>query len=151
MYYSTNIVVMLITLDRTSGAPVFRQICEQIRFQIAAGTLVAGTPIPSTRELAADLAINPMTVSKAYALLENEGLLERRPGLPLVVRGATARRRDDRETQLERVLRPAVLAARQLGLSEMEAVEVYRHALANPELTPDVPSNARSEEDSDAQ
>lgn len=134
---------MLITLDRTSGIPVFRQICEQVRFQVAAGTLAPGTEIPSTRELAALLSINPMTVSKAYGLLEQEGVLERRPGLPLVVRGGgagadggggvagdgSAADRDARQEELARMLRPAVLAARQLGLTNRQAIEVYRHAL----------------------
>jgi len=121
---------MLITLDRTSGTPVFRQICEQIRFQVAAGTLAVGTEVPSTRDVATELSINPMTVSKAYALLEQEGVLERRPGLPLVVRDAhQSRGSDARRRQLARALRPAVIAARQLGLSEKHALEVFRTAL----------------------
>jgi GntR family transcriptional regulator len=129
---------MLITLERNSGVPVFRQICEQIRFQVAAGVLRAGTEIPSTRDLGERLGINPMTVSKAYALLEQEGVLERRPGLALMVRGAANgraagahREKQDElaQRELERLLRPAATAARQLGVPAKDAVEIFRKLL----------------------
>jgi len=137
---------MLITLERNSGVPVFRQICDQVRFQVAAGVLRAGAEIPSTRELGERLGINPMTVSKAYALLEQEGLLERRPGLSLVVRGAAngvatgATRGANRSAaadaeralkheELARLLGPAASAARQLGVPAKDALEIFRKAL----------------------
>lgn len=122
---------MLITLERHSGQPVFRQIVEQVRFQVASGILEPGSPIPSTRELAARLGINPMTVSKAYAALEQEGVLDRRPGLALVVRArSTAGRGDEQRAELARALRPAIDAVEQLGLSAEEALAVFRSALA---------------------
>jgi len=145
---------MLITLERNSGVPVFRQICDQVRFQVAAGVLSGGMEIPSTRDLGERLGVNPMTVSKAYALLEQEGVLERRPGLSLVVRsgvrggvrsavGGTergSRSRPDAETtrelrheELERLLRPAAIAARQLGVPAKDALEVFRKVLRAPE------------------
>lgn len=129
---------MLISLDRTSGTPVFRQIRDQLRFQVAAGALAPGSPVPSTRDLAAELEINPMTVSKAYALLEHDGVLERRPGLQLVVRRREeSARTESREQELTRALRPAVVAACQLGLSIDEALETYRKALSAPGGTDD--------------
>jgi GntR family transcriptional regulator len=145
---------MLITLERNSGVPVFRQICDQVRFQVAAGVLRAGAEIPSTRDLGERLGINPMTVSKAYALLEQEGLLERRPGLSLVVRGAatgaatsagngTTRgatrgaaadaERALKHEELARLLRPAASAARQLGVPAKDALEIFRKALRTPD------------------
>lgn len=125
---------MLITLERNSGTPVFRQICDQVRFQVAAGVLPPGSEVPSTRDLAAELSINPMTVSKAYALLEQEGVLERRPGLALVVRGVGARAvASSKHQELERLLRPAVIAARQLGIPAGEAIGIFRKALRAPE------------------
>ncbi len=118
---------MLLHLDRHSGVPVYRQIQDQVRFLVASGALEAGDELPSTRALAARLGLNPMTVSKAYALLEREGVVERRPGLALVVRAQPVgdlevRRREE----LRGVLRPAVLAADKLGLSIDEAVDEYR-------------------------
>lgn len=110
--------------------PVYRQIVDQVRFQAASGILQPGEELPSTRVLSADLGVNPMTVSKAYSLLEEEGVVTRRPGLALVVSeqsprgGAQARR-----AALERELAPGVRAAQQLGFSDREALEVYRRAL----------------------
>ena len=122
---------MLIVLDHHNGKPVFRQIVEQVRFQVAGGVVQPGDELPSTRQLAAELGLNPMTVSKAYALLEHEGVVERRPGLALVVR---APRGDEekarRRAELARVLGPAASAARQLGLGVEESLEVFRKALA---------------------
>ncbi len=139
---------MLITLERNSGVPVFRQICDQVRFQVAAGVLRAGAEIPSTRDLGERLGINPMTVSKAYASLEQEGVLERRPGLSLVVRGAgkdtgkgsdrraaADRTRELKHDELARLLQPAAIAARQLGIPAKDALEIFRKTLRAPDST----------------
>ena len=72
---------MLLVVDRHNGVPAYRQIMDQIRFQIASGVLRPGDALASTRSLSAELGLNPMTVSKAYGYLEKEGVLERRPGL----------------------------------------------------------------------
>ncbi len=82
---------------------------------------------------------------QAYALLEQEGVLERRPGLSLVVRGAGGRapaqgrgdakgnpRSDMKLDELERLLRPAAIAARQLGVPAKDALEIFRKALRAP-------------------
>ena len=75
----------MFVLNPQSGTPIYRQLVEQITRLIAGGQLAAGTELPSVRELAELHAINPMTISKAYALLEGSGLL-----------GATARQADAR-------------------------------------------------------
>lgn len=136
---------MLITLERNSGVPVFRQICDQVRFQVAAGVLRAGAEIPSTRDLGERLGVNPMTVSKAYASLEQEGVLERRPGLSLVVRGASNGStrgatgdlaRELKHDELARLLQPAAIAARQLGIQTKDALEIFRKTLRASDSTP---------------
>ncbi len=76
---------MLLEIDHHSGVPIYRQVIEQIRQQIMAGQLSEGEQLMSVRELAAQLRVNPMTISKAYALLEVEGLTERRRGIGLFV------------------------------------------------------------------
>ena len=68
-----------------SGEPIYRQLFEQIRRMVASGQLAPGTPLPSIRELALQHAINPMTVSKVYSMLEAEGVLERNRGKPMTV------------------------------------------------------------------
>jgi GntR family transcriptional regulator len=111
-----------------SGVPIYRQLLEQIRRMAASGQLAPGTELPSIRDLAVEHAINPMTVSKAYSLLEAEGVLERNRGKPMTIanaqRGqpAAAKRAQHLEPHLEQL----VLAARQLELGEAEVVKLLR-------------------------
>lgn len=121
---------MLVRVDPLSGVPVYRQIMDQVKLQVASGVLAPGAELPSTRSLSSELGVNPMTVSKAYGLLEQEGILERRPGLPSVV----ARQPEDqvrrrREEQMLRALAPAAVVARQLGLGTEEALALFRRKL----------------------
>jgi GntR family transcriptional regulator len=67
-------------IDLQSGVPVYRQLIDQVRSGIASGTLTAGDQIPTVRQLAVDLAINPNTVMRAYRELELGGLLETHQG-----------------------------------------------------------------------
>src|SRR2546430_11258736 len=67
-------------LDLHSGVPVYRQIIDQVQGGIASGALVAGDQLPTVRQLAVDLAINPNTVLRAYRELELGGLLETQQG-----------------------------------------------------------------------
>jgi len=121
---------MLIVVDPSSGVPVFRQVMDQVRFHIASGLLKAGDELPPTRSLSAELGVNPMTISKAYNLLERDGVLERRPGKPLVV-GALAPEEIELEKldQLRSHLSGAVRAARQLKVKPGEAIKVFRQML----------------------
>jgi GntR family transcriptional regulator len=124
-----------VIIDSHSGVPVYRQIVDQVRFQVAAGILAPGAELPSTRLLSQELGVNPMTVSKSYALLEAEGLLTRRPGLALVVSeqpSAAAAR--ERRAQLTALFEPVAVAARQLGMTDEEAQEIFRRVLSAAEL-----------------
>ena len=114
----------MFVLKPQSGTPIYRQLIEQITRLIAGGQLAAGTELPSVRELAELHTVNPMTISKAYALLESEGLLERQRGKPMRV---AARRRNQapltqRLQQLEPAVRDVVLAARQLEVGKKELI-----------------------------
>lgn len=122
---------MVIVIDGNSGVPVYRQVVDQVRFQVAAGLLRAGEELPSTRALSQELGVNPMTVSKAYGLLEEDGVLTRRPGLPLVVSQRSAVvAQEERASQLKALVEPVAVAARQLGVEDGEAVEIFRRVLA---------------------
>ncbi len=128
---------MLLRLDRQSGVPVFRQIQDQVRFLVASGVLASGSELPSTRALAAELGLNPMTVSKAYAWLEREGVLERRPGRALLVRARAPRAQASaRRAELEAELRSAVFAAEKLGFTAEQALEIYREMLVRTPAPP---------------
>jgi GntR family transcriptional regulator len=121
---------MLIVVDPHSGVPVYRQLMDQIRLHVASGLVGPGDELPSTRTLSAQLGVNPMTVSKAYGLLEREQVLERRPGRPLTVAFRDdAHGDDDRRALLrESLMAPATLA-RQLGLARVEALDLFASLL----------------------
>jgi GntR family transcriptional regulator len=127
---------MFVHVDPNSGVPVYRQIVEQIRFHIASGLLGSGDILPSTRAVSEELGVNPMTVSKAYSLLEQEGLLEHRPGRPLVVARLDRRGlENEKEEQLRNLLEPVVAAARQLGVPAPQAVALFRGLLQSEQAS----------------
>jgi GntR family transcriptional regulator len=69
---------MRITIDESEPEPVFSQLIRQIREGVSGGELKPGTPLPTIRQLAVDLRINPNTVAKSYRLLERDGVIETR-------------------------------------------------------------------------
>lgn len=132
---------LLLIIDHHSGVPAYRQIMDQVKFQIASGILVAGEELPSTRGLSAELSLNPMTISKAYSLLEREGVLERNRGQPLTVARAAASAADPaaRLEPLRAQLGAAATMARQLGISRPEALQLFK-SLLDPSNPPSPPN-----------
>ena len=123
---------MLLELDNHSGVPIYRQVVDQIRWQVLTCRLEAGEPLPSVRELAGRLKVNPMTVSKAYSLLEGEKVLERRRGVGIFVGPMQdGTKKQAGEKILEELLRKAAVTAVQLEMSEEEIHqklgELYEH------------------------
>jgi GntR family transcriptional regulator len=115
----------------SAGAPIYQQLMQQVKFQIASGRLNPGDYLPSVRETATELQVNPMTVSKAYSLLEREGVLTHDRGQGMVValsaaRGALKARRDE----LKSLLRDVVVKAHQLGLDAGEVTSLLKPMLA---------------------
>ncbi|MES2756460.1 MAG: GntR family transcriptional regulator [Pseudomonadota bacterium] len=108
----------LFSIATGSSEPIYRQLVDQARRLVAGGQLAAGDAMPSVREIAQALALNPMTVSKAYGILETEGVLTRRRGMGMIV--AEAPRRTHSVATRVDLLRPtlerAALEARQLEL-----------------------------------
>ena len=115
---------MLLELDNHSGVPIYRQVVDQVRRQVLTGRLGVGEQLPSVREMAGRLKVNPMTVSKAYSLLEGEKVLERRRGVGLFVGEMNdGTKKESGEKILEELLRKAAVTAVQLDLSEEEVRE----------------------------
>ncbi len=113
---------MVLDREPHGAAPLYRQIMDQVRRQILIGHLEVGQQIESVKSLSARLKINPMTVSKAYGFLVEEGLLDRRRGVGLFVRSIrkdVKRRQQDR--MLERAMNKVAALAVQMGISEREA------------------------------
>jgi len=116
----------LFILNPQSGTPIYRQLMEQVRRLVASGQLAPGTALPSVRELAMEHAVNPMTISKAYNLLEIEGVLLRNRGKPMTVaaRPRAQAPRAKRLRQLDEEVKQLVLAAKQLELGKKDVVEL---------------------------
>ena len=114
-----------------SAEPIYRQLIAQVRRCVAGGQLKAGDELPSVRELAQALAVNPMTVSKAFGLMEAEGLLTRRRGLAMVV--AEQHRRAQPSAERVELLRPtlerAAREAQQLQLPAAQALALFKTIL----------------------
>ena len=121
----------LFSVAAGSPEPIYRQLMAQVRRCIAGGQLKAGDELPSVRELAQALAVNPMTVSKAFGLLEAEGLLERRRGLAMVVaaRHRRAQAPGDRAELLRPTLERAAEEAHQLKLPAAQALALFKTIL----------------------
>jgi len=121
---------MQFTISPNDALPIYRQIVEQLRRCVASGQCAAGDELPSVRALAQLHAINPMTVSKAYSLLEAEGLLERRRGMGMFI---AAQPQAVHATSRLALLEPALLAAAaqavQLGLSATDALTLFKQCL----------------------
>ena len=125
---------MLLHLDPHSGVPIYRQVMDQIRRQAAAGRLKPGARVESVKSLSTRLKVNPMTISKAFGYLVEEGILERRRGIGLFVR--PLREKDRKRLQsreLSGALEQAAVLAVQLRVPEEEACRLFmeqyrRHA-----------------------
>ena len=107
----------------TSGVPIYRQLVEQIRLQIAGGHLQPGELLPSVRQVAEHLQVNPMTVSKAYSLLEKDGAVElvRGQGMRVNHPGSAANGKARRQAIMP-LLRQVADAARNLSLTPDQVI-----------------------------
>jgi GntR family transcriptional regulator len=112
--------------------PIYRQIVEQVRRMVAGGQVQAGDDLPSVRAVALEHAINPMTVSKAYSILETEGLLERRRGIGMVIAKSNNKSTPQNNVSLLLpALESAAQVARQLGLTDSQALAAFQTCLDN--------------------
>ena len=116
----------------SSSTPIFRQIIDQVKRFIASGQLRSGDTLPSVRTVALQHAINPMTVSKAYNMLENEGVLVRMRGVGMVIAEQRNTTQDKTDLAMPAMLN-AALVARQLGLDKAQALKLFEQALKTTE------------------
>ena len=107
---------MLIRIDPSSAEPLFEQVVFAVKNAVAKGTAAPGDRLPSVRELARELAINPNTVVRAYEVLERDGVVVRRQGAGCFVsdRGSDLAQAEKRR-QLVLAVRRVVTEAFHLG------------------------------------
>lgn len=132
-------------LDPRSGVPSYRQLMDQVRHYIASCTLRPGDQLPSIRELASALAVNPTTVVRVYTELEREGTLEMRHGKGAFVAPRTLSPPGNEAERLENLRR----SARQLAVEAVQSgVDARRLAqLVSEELERLHPTRATPEDE----
>ena len=133
---------MQLRIDLHSPEPLFEQIAFAVKGAVARGDLQAGDRLPSVRELAQDLAINPNTVVRAYDLLTRDGVVVRRQGAGCFVTGRASNLNDQaRRRQLDELVGRAVTETFHLGFTADEVRAAFEASLAalRPVPLPDAP------------
>lgn len=120
---------MMYDIDPRSPLPVYEQIKRQVRILIASGCLEDGSRLPSIRELAQDLKVNPNTVAKAYAQLETEGFLKSRAGAGFFAAVDHALLDAERRSLVEAMIDDFLAEAARLGLHDDDLLDCLRRKL----------------------
>lgn len=136
---------MLVNLDTRDGRPLYLQIMDEVRRAISVGTLRAEDPLPSVRELAGELVVNPRTVSQAYRELEREGVVYVRRGQGTFVSPTAQRDGGERRTLARAVAKRALLEARRNCLNVEELLTMIQEVAAEEV---DAPASSEEEETS---
>ncbi len=120
-------------LDLQSGVPVYRQIIDQVRGGVASGSLAVGDQLPTVRQLAVDLSINPNTVVRAYRELELGGLLETHQGTGTFISAQKLRNGgQERARQLGQIAADCIARAGAAGFTVDEVIDQLRASLSEP-------------------
>lgn len=123
---------MFFSIETAGDVPIYEQIVRQIKLAVADGVLVGGQMVPSVRQLASELAINPNTIARAYQQLQADEVLEPLRGRGMVVRrDATARCTQARNTLVADGVRRALSDALAGGMTPAELRELFEIELAN--------------------
>lgn len=120
------------SVSPSSGVPIYRQIIDQVNALVVSGRLKPGDGLPSIRKLAESLEVNMMTISKAYARLEVDGVLVRMRGVGMVVAepsSATSATVKERQAELRPLIEQAVLRGLQFKLTNPQIVAVVESIL----------------------
>lgn len=134
--------MLVVNLDSGDARPLYLQIMDEVRRALVTGALRAEDPVPSVRELASQLVVNPRTVLQAYQELERAGVLYVKRGQGTFI--ATAARAD-RQALAHGVALRAVLDARRSGLAVSELVAAIRKVAAAEEEEPLVPASGQKQ------
>ena len=110
----------------TSGVPIYRQLLDQINTLIASGRLKPGDFLPSIRQVGKELEINPMTASKAYSILEREGVLKncRGQGMQILTASSPQKNYKHRKKVIQPLLERIITHAHQLALQRKDVLEM---------------------------
>lgn len=119
--------LILFEVNPASGMPVFQQLINQVQRLIVSRQLVDGEILPSTREVARQLVINPMTVSKAYNQLERNGFITRKKGVGMLVNGPKRSAASEKSRLINPVLQELLSQAKQLEMSRDDVTILWHN------------------------
>ncbi len=121
----------MIHIDPKDGVPIYRQVMDQIKLQVTTGQLEAGQQLESVANLSQRLKVNPMTISKAYGFLVEEGLVERRRGVGIFVAQLDNQQTEkNRHQVLTDALSEAAALTVQMGVPHQQALQIFQEHLA---------------------
>jgi GntR family transcriptional regulator len=120
---------MAMRLNPASGVPLYLQLIEQVKHAIETGAIRTGEQLPSVRQMAEDLVINPNTVARAYRDLEHEGIIDLKHGLGAFVRDVMVVRRS-LMNKAQTVVQSALDRLASFDLSEEEIRRLVENELA---------------------
>ena len=122
---------MLLRIDSTNGVPLYLQIAKEVKHSIAIGSLKAGEQLPSVRDIALQITVNPNTVAKAYRELELRGIVETRRGTgTFVSEKPVAVTKEERREIVGELIDRALDEAKHLQISEGEIRDLFANRVA---------------------
>lgn len=121
-------IIRLFSLNTSSGIPIYRQLVDQVKQAIRINLLKENQQLPSVRQLASNLQINPMTISKAFAQLELEGFLIRKRGVGMLV--AEMADNDSLDSSVENNLQLFIQQAREKQMTDEQILSTVQQYLS---------------------
>ena len=121
----------IFTIDPRSGVPIYHQLIEQVKRSVALGVLAPGEQLPTVKQLALDLTINPNTVARAYRDLERDEVIETAPGRGSFVRanGAAGKAQKTLDDVAMDALDQSIREAKSIGLTRSQVLSLVQTAL----------------------
>jgi len=122
---------LILQIQPSSGIPIYKQIIDQINRLVISGFLKPGDELPSVRQAAGELEVNPMTISKAYSMLEAAGVLERMRGKGMIIASDqdTSKSIRERLEIIRPILNEAVTQAEQLAIPKNTIIKLLSDLL----------------------
>lgn len=118
------------SISPSSGVPIYKQLFSQIERMILNGYFIPNEVLPSVRQVAADLEVNPMTVSKAYGLLEERGYLTRLRGKGMVVTQLNDEvSNKEKITLLNKMITELITNAESMGINHLELLALCKKSM----------------------
>ena len=123
---------MWLEINPRSSTPIYQQVVDGVKELVARGILVPGERMPTVRELAVELSLNPNTIAKAYQKLEQEGIIETMRSRGTFVAGRTeVLDKEMAREQLEGLVEKVLVEAYHLGLKREDIKQLFEESLDN--------------------